>query len=387
MRAGEVAVVYGTRPEVVKLAPVLWELGTAALTVHTGQHPLESLTPLLADLDLASPSRSTTVRAQPRGRQIGDAVIGLTEILADAAPSVVVVQGDTNSTLAGALAASALDLAVVHVEAGLRSFDRAMPEERNRVVTDHLADLLCAPTTVARGHLLAEAIDPDRIVVTGNTVVDAARRVLPPTEVRRGLLAELGVEPGAYVLATFHRPENVDDPERLARIVAELAALPLPTLLPVHPRTLDRARHAGVTLGGGAIVTTEPLGYRSFLSALAGCVLAVSDSGGVQEEASVVGRPVVVVRGSTERPEILGTFATLIDPGPAIGKTVRALLDDRDAVSSALATTPTPYGDGHAGRRTVTAIERLVAGSRPGDSAETRHYDAARGRDDDDATR
>jgi UDP-N-acetylglucosamine 2-epimerase (non-hydrolysing) len=383
MRSGEIAVVYGTRPEVVKLAPVLWELGPAAMTVHTGQHPLSSLEPLLADLGLRRPSRSTTVSAGPRGRQIGEAVIALTEMLQAEAPSVIVVQGDTNSTLAGALAATTLGLPLVHVEAGLRSFDRRMPEEHNRVVTDHLADLLCAPTEIARTNLVREGLAPDRIVVTGNTVVDACRRVLPGPDARRTLLDARGVVAGAFVLATFHRPENVDDPDRLALIVNELADLPVPVLFPAHPRTVDRARRAGLELGRGAIVLVDPLGYRDFLTVLADCALAISDSGGVQEEASVVGRPVVVVRASTERPEVIGTFATLVDAGPAIGTTARALLAERGAVHERLRGTATPYGQGDAGPRIAAALHHLLDARAAEDVPGDRRYDAKRGRHDD----
>jgi UDP-N-acetylglucosamine 2-epimerase (non-hydrolysing) len=361
MRAGAVAMVFGTRPEVVKLAPVAWVLGPSAVTVHTGQHPATALEPLYADLGLGHPDVALEVARRPRGRQIGEAVAAVTDALQTLAPDIVVVQGDTNSTLAGALAADSLDLPVVHVEAGLRSFDRAMPEERNRIVVDHLAALLCAPTPTAAGHLRAEGIAAERIVITGNTVVDAARRCLPDEATRRAVCARVGVVPDGFVLATFHRPENVDDPGRLREILDALRSLPRPVLLPVHPRTVDRAADHGVTLDGDALRTIEPVGYREFLALEASSALVVSDSGGVQEEVSVLGRPAVIARTSTERPEVIGSFARLVDPGAAIGPAAREVLDDIDASHAALRDRTTPYGDGRAGEHTVAAIEAWSA--------------------------
>lgn len=378
MRNGAVAIVFGTRPELVKLAPLLWELGPAAVTVHVGQHSAESLAPIRTDLGLRAPTVTLAVPAAPRGRQIGEAVVGVTGALAGLRPDVVVVQGDTNSTLAAAIAATSVDLPLVHVEAGLRAFDRALPEERNRIVVDHLADLLAAPTETARAHLLAEGIPDARIVVTGNTVVDAAHRCAPDETDRRAVLRRLGVEPDDFVLATFHRPENVDDPERLAGIVAELAAIPVPVILPVHPRTRDRAAHAGVALDRGSLRTVDPLGYREFLALEAECALLVTDSGGVQEEASIVGRPALVVRRSTERPEVVGTFTTMLPAGAHLTAAATSLLADRAELHDRLVQLPTPYGDGGAAARIVAAIGDL----RPGPPHGDRRYDAPRGRHD-----
>jgi UDP-N-acetylglucosamine 2-epimerase (non-hydrolysing) len=275
-------------------------------------------------------------------------------------PDAVVVQGDTNSTLAAALAANARGIPLVHVEAGLRSYDRAMPEEHNRVVADHLADLCCAPTETSRAQLAAEGIAGDRVVVTGNTVVDVAARMLPDPARRGALLDRFGLDRDGYVLSTFHRPENVDDETCLRTILAELSALPLPVVLPLHPRTAARlAASAGDPLG--AVRVIEPLAYQEFLGLARECAFLVSDSGGVQEEASIVKRPVVVVRVSTERPEVIGTFAELVAPGAGIGELGRAWAADLPAVHAHLATLPTPYGDGHAGERTAAAIAGLLA--------------------------
>ncbi len=360
MRTGAVAMVFGTRPELVKLAPLLWEIGQTAHTIHTGQHRLETLAETAAALGVEQPTISCGIVQSPRGRQIGEAVTSVTEALVGARPEVVLVQGDTNSALAGALAATSLDIPLVHVEAGLRAFDRDLPEERNRVVIDHLADLGCAPTETARENLRREGIAEERIVVTGNTVVDAARRCLPPPAERAAVLDRFGLTSAAYVLATMHRPENVDDPIPLRTVIDELSRLPLPVIFPAHPRTVDRARDAGLDLAGGSIRLIEPVDYLEFLALEAECALIVTDSGGVQEEASIVGRPTIVVRRSTERPEGLGTVSTLVNVGPDIGTAVRGVLAELSSTHRRLAVMGSPYGDGHAAPRIVAAVEALL---------------------------
>jgi UDP-N-acetylglucosamine 2-epimerase (non-hydrolysing) len=358
---GSIAVVFGTRPEAIKLAKVIRLLGPAARTIHSGQH----FTPEMArfihdDLGLEVPTVQLEVGGASRGRQIGQATTLLDEYLARHPATAVVVQGDTNTALAGALAANAREVHLVHVEAGLRSHDRRMPEEHNRVLVDHLADLACAPTEIARSNLLAEGIDEERLIVTGNTVVDAVIELLPPPAERHEILSRYSVTPSAYVLATFHRPENVDDPQALGEVLDGLAALPLPVLLPLHPRTDRRAREFQLQRHLEQLRVTSPIGYRDFLALIDGCAVVVSDSGGIQEEASVLKRPVVVVRNSTERPEVQGTFAILARPNQ-IATAAGRWLDDVTASHAKLAPEPCPFGDGTAAEQTVRAIERLLS--------------------------
>jgi UDP-N-acetylglucosamine 2-epimerase (non-hydrolysing) len=198
-------------------------------------------------------------------------------------------------------------------------------------------------------------------VVTGNTVVDTVLERLPSEHERRALLAERGLHSGSYVLATLHRPENVDDAEALRTVLEELASLPLPAVLPLHPRTADRARTFGLAEQLSRINMTGPLGYTEFLALAAEAAVLVSDSGGLVEEASVLKRPIAVVRRSTERPEVQGTFAELVAAGPAIGKQVRTWLDDLPAHHRRLAETPTPYGDGQASAHCIAAVRRVAA--------------------------
>jgi UDP-N-acetylglucosamine 2-epimerase (non-hydrolysing) len=362
MRRGAVAVIFGTRPELVKLAPVLVALGDAATVVHTGQHHTGVLAPVRADLGLPEPTVALTYPTGPPPGQVAGTVRALVATLRDLDPAAVVVHGDTNSTAAGALAAVAAERPLVHVEAGLRAYDRDLPEEHNRILVDHLADRLCAPTDAARGHLLAEGVAGERIAVTGNTVVDAAIAALPEPADRARLVAGFGLAAGGFVLATFHRQENVDDPQRLAAILGALDAIAAPVVFPVHPRTRDRMERNGIAAPGGHVHLVDPVGYREFLALEAECSLMVTDSGGVVEEATVVHRPVVVVRRSTERPEVIGTFAHLVPEPGAVAAAANAALRDATTRHAARARLASPYGTGDAGVRCAAVIRALVEG-------------------------
>ena len=361
LEASSIAVVLGTRPEVVKLAGVVRLLGDAARVVHTGQHFDPNLSDLFfSELDLPAPASWLAVGGAGRSAQVGEAVVGLGELFAGDRPMAVVVQGDTNAVLAGSVAANAAEIPLVHVEAGLRSFDRRMPEEHNRVVADHLADLCLAPTDVNRSNLAAEGIGDDRVVVTGNTVVEAVGEQLPPPAARRAVLDELGVNSGGFVLATIHRPENVDNPAALATVLEQLASVPLPVVFPVHPRTSRRIEEFGLSDRLAPLIVVPPVGYQRFLALLAESAFAISDSGGVQEEVSVLKRSVIVVRRSTERPEVVGTFAELCPPGPGLGELVRRWSSDITGLHERLASLHSPYGDGQASARSVDALRRLL---------------------------
>ena len=375
--AGSVAFVLGTRPEIVKLAPLARLFGAQARVAYTGQHYDALMSEVFfTECGLRQPDAMLEVGGYTRAEQIGTGLSRLDRCFATGAPSVVVVQGDTNSALAGALAANARGIPLVHVEAGLRSHDRAMPEEHNRVLIDHIADLLCAPTQGNAANLRAEGVDPRRVAVTGNTVVEALTQSLPEPVERAKPLADAGLEAGRFVLATVHRPENTDDPARLAAIVDELTALAeagWPVLFPVHPRTRAALRSVCRDALPERLITCEPLGYRDFLALIAECALLVSDSGGIQEEATVLRRPLIVVRRSTERPEALGGFAVLVEPGPAIGQHARRLLSDLPGVRRELEGLQSPFGDGQASARIEALVrERFAPTTAPATVIKTR---------------
>jgi len=356
-----IAVVVGTRPEIVKLAPVIHILGSAARFLHTGQHRDEELSGVfLAGARLPEPETLSGICGEPRHVQIGRMVEQLGGMFAERPPAAVLVQGDTNTVCAAAQAGNYAGVPVVHVEAGLRSHDRAMPEEINRCVTGVLADLHCAPTERAVANLRHDGIPPAKIVLTGNTIVEATLGVLPDGAAARQIAVELGAEPGQYVLATIHRPENTDDPERLRVTLDELSKLGLPVVFPLHPRTRAAAQRFGLTAALDRLRPVPPVDHRTFLGLARHARLLVSDSGGVQEECTVLKRPLIVVRNSTERPESVDAgFAHLVQPGPAIGTLGRQLISDQ-TLAERLAAIPCPFGDGKASERIAALLQALL---------------------------
>jgi UDP-N-acetylglucosamine 2-epimerase (non-hydrolysing) len=349
----QAAVVVGTRPEAIKLAGIVRLLGDDAWVIHTGQHYDISLRErVLAAIGFPEPETTLDIGGLRRGSQIGRATAALDELFAERRPDVVVVQGDTNSALAGGLAANSAEIPLVHVEAGLRSRDRSMPEETNRVLLDHIADACCAPTTQNVENLDAEGIEPEMVHLTGNPIVEAVTQLIPTPQERQALLAQYGVRPDGFVVATLHRPENVDHAETLAAALETLGALPLPVVLPLHPRTAANVAGFGLGRALDALQVVEPLSPIDFLGLAAEATLLVSDSGGIAEEASILKRPLVVVRRSTERPEVMGTFADLVRPGPGLAEAIAAWLDDGER-RAALAELPCPFGDGQASARIV----------------------------------
>lgn len=347
-----VAVVVGTRPEAIKLAPVTKLLGPEAIVIHTRQHYSPGMTEQITpDVLLAADDRERT-----RGDQLGHLVTALDHLLGCHRPDIVLVQGDTTSALAGALAANAAGIPLVHLEAGLRSFDRAMPEEHNRVLIDHLADLCCTPTSRARDNLLAERVCAERIEITGNTIVEAVMTALPDDQQQTRILRRLGLKSRRFVLATIHRPENTDDVRNLATILRELATLRAPVVFPLHPRTRWRIAKFGLSDLAARLHLTPPLDYPVLLALIRHAAGLVTDSGGIQEEATVLKRPILVVRRSNERPEVEETFGHRVLPGSDISQIATTWLSDTAAISTRLAGLPTPYGNGTASIRTVHAI-------------------------------
>jgi UDP-N-acetylglucosamine 2-epimerase (non-hydrolysing) len=356
-----IAVVIGTRPEIVKLARVVRLLGTAARLLHSCQHSDTELSAaFLAEARLPAPETLRGVCGEPRHAQIGRMVEQLGERFAARPPAAVLVQGDTNTACAAAQAASCTGIPVAHVEAGLRSFDRAMPEELNRQVIGVLADTHYAPTRHAVANLRAEGIPASRILLTGNTIVEATRASLPRRAAAERIIAGFGAEPGQYVLATIHRPENTDDPRQLGIILDELGKLGLPAFLPLHPRTRAAVRRHGLTEALDRLRLLPPVDHRTFLGLARHAALIVSDSGGVQEECTVLKRPLLVVRNSTERPEAIAAgFAQLVRAGPAIGDTGRRLLAD-PSLAARLAGAPCPFGDGRASERIASHLRQFL---------------------------
>ncbi|MBV9022412.1 MAG: UDP-N-acetylglucosamine 2-epimerase (non-hydrolyzing) [Streptomycetaceae bacterium] len=347
------AVVLGTRPEMIKLSVLIALLGDQARVIHTGQHFDTALT--RQNLWSGSPHLQLKVGGHHRGVQIGNATTHLTRSWLSDPPAVVIVQGDTNAALSGALAANALHIPLIHVEAGLRSHDRAMPEEHNRVVIDHLADICCAATEGNIENLRAEGIPDHRIILTGNPIVEAVHLTDRDHATARDVTAPLDGRP--YILCTLHRPENVDDPDRLHRVLTNLAALDLPVLLTIHPRTQQRVRQFGLSQLLTQLHVIDPLSYPAFLAVAEQATLLISDSGGIQEEATTLGVNLIVLRRATERPEALGTHCALV-PQP---EQLHAVAISMTRCSNEPTTTSSPFGDGRASARIADLAEMVAA--------------------------
>lgn len=345
-----IAVVMGTRPEIIKLAGIVRELGDAARVIHTGQHYDETMSGQFLDqLGIGTPDVVLQgIGGQGRGTQIASAIGALTAEFERDRPAAVIVQGDTNAVSAGAQAANYLGIPVLHVEAGLRSYDRAMPEELNRLVVGALADVHCAATALNRRNLRGEGVDAERIVVTGNTVVEATIASLARAEADPA--AAIAGVPERFVLATIHRPENTDSEPALRRVLTGLHDIGLPVVLPMHPRTRAAVERFGLDELLDGMTVIDPVGHASFLWLAARCSLIVADSGGVQEECTVLKKPLLVVRRSTERPEAVDAgFARLVTPDQDIAAAARSFCAALE--TGALESLPSPYGDGSASRR------------------------------------
>ncbi len=352
-----IVTVVGNRPQFVKAAAVSAPLREEheELLVHTGQHHDDSLSRIFfSELGLTRPERELGIAGGTNSSQTARMLAALDPLLAELAPQALLVYGDTNSTLAGALAGAQAGVPVVHVEAGMRSFDRTMPEELNRVLTDHAAKLLLCPSETAAANLLAEGVR-DGVEVVGDVMVDVAERWRPRALADTATREELGVEDGGYLLLTAHRAGNVDAPARLEALVELIEALPAPIVFPLHPRTSLRLREAGFSerlAGVPGLRLCEPLGYARFASLLCAARAVVTDSGGVQKEAYLAGVPCVTLRANTEWVETVHSgWNTLVDlDAPAA---VAALAAPRPSAH------PPLYGDGHAAERCVEAIDRL----------------------------
>jgi UDP-N-acetylglucosamine 2-epimerase (non-hydrolysing) len=359
-------VVAGARPNFMKVAPIIAALeaaGIGRILVHTGQHYDAAMSDtFFAELGIPAPDRHLGVGSGTHAQQTARIMEAIEPVLLETLPSWVVVVGDVNSTLACALVAAKLrhsiGCRVAHVEAGLRARDWAMPEEVNRVLTDRLSDLLLTPSTDAASNLLQEGIEPEKIVFVGNVMIDTLLRMLPSARAMDAP-SQVGVGGQPFALATLHRPSNVDARERLHIILNSLGVISrtLPVVLPLHPRTRQRVEEFGLESLLAPIKAVPPLGYTQMLGLQAASAVVVTDSGGVQEETTVLGIPCVTLRETTERPVTVTKGTNRLAPWPlteeGIIATVRAALAEGVASTGARA----PEGwDGRASERIVAAL-------------------------------
>ena len=346
----KVLTVLGARPQFIKAAPVSRALRRShdEFLLHTGQHYDDAMSDLFfRELAIPEPDVNLGVGSGTHAAQTGAMLPGIEAVMLDQRPDWILVYGDTNSTLAGALAGAKLHIPIAHVEAGLRSYDRRMPEEVNRVVADHLSDLLLCPTEAAARNLGREGISR-AVEIVGDVMLDAFQQHRDAARSRSSILADLGLEAGEYQLLTIHRAENVDQPDALARILRGVTASGCTVVFPVHPRT--RTALGGDVRPGSNVRVIDPVGYLDMLALEDGAAAIVTDSGGVQKEAYFAGRPCITVRDRTEWTETVEAgWNRLVGADPdAIADAMRSFRPIGDR--------PQLFGDGHAAERVVECL-------------------------------
>lgn len=348
----KVALVVGTRPEIIKMAPIIQELLTRNIEfilIHSNQHYSENMDAIFfKELGLPTPHYNLGVGSGGHSSQTGNILIKIEPILEKEKPQVLLVQGDTNTVMAAALAAHKAGIKVGHIEAGLRSYDRTMPEESNRIIADHISDFLFAVTTKQQDILLKEGIAHDKIFVVGNTIVDAVNQNKDLAKSTSQILKTLRLAPQGYCLFTAHRPSNVDSKSALAEVLAIIAAVPFTVCWPIHVRTLKKIQDFDLRLPANT-VTTEPLGYLDFIQLEQNAKLIVTDSGGLQEEACILGTPCITIRENTERPETVEVGANTL-----VGRDLNKF---KEAIQSLPSAWANPFGDGTTAKKICDVIQ------------------------------
>lgn len=350
--------VVGARPQFMQEIAFRHEVdirGYREILVHTGQHYDEKMSQIFFDdLGIPRPDINIGVGSGSHGHQTGRMLGSLDDIIEEYRPDVLVVDGDTNSTLAGALAAAKMHVPLVHVEAGLRSFDRRMPEEVNRVIADHLANLLCAPTPTAVRNLSQEGLS-DHVVLTGDLMYDCFMHFRDQAD--STAISRCGVADTDFLLATVHRAENTDNPERFAEIISGLMSLPLPVIIPAHPRIRGQLERITKTLiGRDNLIIIDPVGYLQMLALEQQAKCILTDSGGVQREAFFAGKPSIILRDTTEWREQIDSGWSYLS-----GASASAISLAYESVCGCdMPTQPEIYGDGKAAAKVLTAIEEFL---------------------------
>jgi UDP-N-acetylglucosamine 2-epimerase (non-hydrolysing) len=368
---GAIVHVVGARPNFMKAGPVVRALeaaGASQLVLHTGQHYDRAMSAVFfEELGLPEPAINLEVGSGTQAGQTAALLVALEDALPPLRPAIVVVYGDVNSTLAAALVCAKVGIPLAHVEAGLRSFDRTMPEEINRLVTDALADLLFVTSPEAVDNLRAEGVPAERIHSVGNPMIDTLLANLDRFDVAAARAAN-GLD-GPYAVATLHRPANVDDPGSAAALVATLRGVTarLPVVLPLHPRGRATLEAAGL-LDVPRLRVIEPLGYVAFVSLVRGAAVVITDSGGIQEETTILGVPCLTVRPNTERPITISHGTNRLVTPEEVAGAVAAILDGS---VPRRATEPPPLWDGHAGERIARVLTERAARAGPSRTGST----------------
>lgn len=358
----ELLFVLGTRPEIIKLAPVFRAIDKtnrlSTRLLHTGQHYDDELNDVFFEtLAVPQPDEWLGIGSGTQGEQTAEALRGIERTISEQKPDAVVALGDTNAVVSAALATSKMDPAFAHIEAGIRSFDRSMPEEVNRVLADRVTDLAFAPTETAVNNLAAEGITSE-VWMVGNTVVDACLEHAPIAEDESTILDQLELNEGQYAVATIHRARNTDQRERLRKIIQSLDNQSFPVILPAHPRTRTALEEMGFT-PGGSLHLAKPLNYLDFLKLLNNARVVATDSGGIQEEASILEIPCLTVRPNTERPETVEAGVNELVSPDELGSRIKSVYQT-PAIRQEMTGHPHLYGNGNSGSKIVSVLEEKL---------------------------
>jgi len=357
----KLAIILGTRPEIIKFSPIIRQCQKQKIDffiLHTNQHYDASLDEVFfRELDLPKAKYNLHVGSQEsRGRQVGKMILGIEKVLAQEKPDVVLIQGDTNTVLAGALSASRLNIKIAHVEAGLRSYDFAMPEEMNRIMADNLADYLFPPTKESQKILIKEGFDKKNIFNVGNTVVDAVFENKKLDSVKNNLIGKnLKAVYKKYAILTLHRGANVDNPDVLKNIFSGLSKIDLPLIWPIHPRAKKNIENFKIITPDNIKIVDPPYAYQEFLSAMINTSLIFTDSGGVQEEACILKIPCITLRENTERPETLKVKSNIL-----VGSDPQKIEKAFDKMIKVKKNWQNPFGDGKTAQRIISILKKHV---------------------------
>jgi len=357
----KISIIVGTRPEIIKMSPIIKECERLHLNyfiLHTGQHYSYKMDKVFFEqIQLPEPRYNLNIGSGSHAEQTGKILIEMEKILIKEKPHVVLVLGDTNTVLAGALTATKLCIKVGHIEAGLRSYDRTMPEEINRVLTDHCSDFLFVPTKKSKRILLGEGIPNEKIFITGNTIVDAVHQNLKLALKKGNIFHDLGLKKDEYFLVTTHRQENVDNPKRFSDIIKGLKQIHTkyskPIIYPIHPRSRKKLQKFQINVDG--VTLLDPIDYLSFLQLEKYAKVVLTDSGGIQEEACILGTPCVTIRDNTERPETIDVGSNVL-----AGTNPKKILECVSLMYETDKRWNNPFGSGNAGKKIIGIVNEVL---------------------------